>query len=127
VHGGQWPSTISAVQDVSDAQLRWLYANSAGLVAAAFEDFGLTPLEANAFGKPAVLLRAGGFLDTLVEGTTGIFIDELTTAAVIGSVRRCVEAPLDPAVIAEHARSYSVDAFAAALHEEVDSVLRRSQ
>ena len=41
---------------------------SVGLVAASYEDFGLTPLEAASFGKPTAALRWGGFLDTTVEG-----------------------------------------------------------
>ena len=59
------------VGEVSDAGLRWLYANSTGLVAASYEDFGLTPLEAASFGLPTAALRWGGFLDTIVEGVTG--------------------------------------------------------
>ncbi len=45
------------------------------LVAASHEDFGLTPLEAAAFGVPTVALRGGGYLDTIVEGETGLFFD----------------------------------------------------
>ena len=40
-----------------------------------FEDFGLTPLEVAAFGKPTAAPRLGGFLDTIVEGRTGVFYD----------------------------------------------------
>lgn len=61
---------------VSDAQLRWLYANCVGLVAASYEDYGLTPLEAAAFGKPTAALRWGGYLDTVEEDTTGVFFDQ---------------------------------------------------
>jgi len=39
------------------------------------EDFGLTPLEANAFGKPCIAIRAGGFIDTVIEGKTGLLVD----------------------------------------------------
>ena len=56
--------------------MRWLYANAAGLVAVAHEDFGLTPVEAQAFGLPAVVLRSGGYLDSAIEGITAVFVDE---------------------------------------------------
>ena len=65
---------------MTDAQLRWLYANCRALVAASHEDFGLTPLEAASFGKPTAALRWGGFLDTIDEGRNGIFFDEPTPA-----------------------------------------------
>ena len=45
----------------SEAQLRWLYAHARALVATAHEDFGLTVIEAGAFGTPTVALAAGGF------------------------------------------------------------------
>ena len=48
-------------------------------VAASHEDFGLTPLEAASFGKPAAVLRWGGFLDTVVEGVSGIFFETMVS------------------------------------------------
>jgi glycosyltransferase involved in cell wall biosynthesis len=72
--------------DVTDTQLRWLYANCRGLIAASHEDFGLTPLEAASFGKPTAALRWGGFLDTVEEGHTGVYFDEPTALAVTGAV-----------------------------------------
>jgi glycosyltransferase involved in cell wall biosynthesis len=73
---------------VDDAVLRWCYANCSAVVAASYEDFGLSPLEGNCFGKPSVVLRAGGFLDTVLEGVNGTFFDELTPAAIAGALRR---------------------------------------
>jgi glycosyltransferase involved in cell wall biosynthesis len=69
------PQNVLFRSRVSDAELRWLYSSCRALVAASYEDFGLTPLEAAAFGKPAAVLRWGGFLDTVVEGETGLFFD----------------------------------------------------
>ncbi len=47
-------------------------------MAASYEDFGLTPVEAMMFGKPSVVLRYGGFLETVIDGETGVFFDEPT-------------------------------------------------
>ena len=113
---------VRGVGRVSDAQLRWLYENCRALVSASYEDFGLTPLEANAFGRPAVVLRAGGFLDTLVEGVTGVFIEEPTTASVVDAVRRL---PLvDPDTVRAHAQRYGEAAFAERMREIVADVWR---
>jgi hypothetical protein len=68
---------VLGATDVSDEQLRWYYANCRAVIAVSHEDFGLTPLEGTPSGRPALVLRAGGFLDTLVEGVTGHFIDTL--------------------------------------------------
>ena len=113
---------VRGVGRVSDAQLRWLYANCRALVSASYEDFGLTPLEANAFGRPAVVLRAGGFLDTLVEGVTGVFIEEPTAAAVANAVRGLPS--VDEDAVRAHAQKYSEAAFASRMREIVADVLR---
>jgi glycosyltransferase involved in cell wall biosynthesis len=75
---------------MDDARLRWLYANCAGVVGAAYEDFGLTPLEAAAFAKPVAVLRSGGYLDTVVDGVTGVFFDEPLPSAVAAAVQDMV-------------------------------------
>jgi glycosyltransferase involved in cell wall biosynthesis len=54
------------------------------LILPGVEDFGITPLEAMAVGTPVVALRAGGALESVVEGKTGIFFDE----PVVDSLRR---------------------------------------
>ena len=82
------PDNVRLLGGLSDAQLRAVYAGAGVLVAASHEDFGLTPLEAAAFGVPAVALRGGGFLETVVEGETGLFFDQpepdqITTALAI--------------------------------------------
>ena len=110
---------ISAVGTVSDAQLRWLYANARALVSVSYEDFGLTPLEANALGTPAVLLRAGGFLDTLVEGVNGWFVERPDVAALVEALQRPLD--LDPAGIRAHAAAYSRESFIQRIREAVAS------
>ncbi|PKH37670.1 Glycosyltransferase involved in cell wall bisynthesis [Nocardioides alpinus] len=72
------PDNVRLLGGLSDAQLRTVYAGAGVLVAASHEDFGLAPLEAAAFGVPAVALRGGGFLETVLEGETGLFFDAPT-------------------------------------------------
>jgi glycosyltransferase involved in cell wall biosynthesis len=81
------------------------------LVAASFEDYGLTPLEAAMFGKPTVALRAGGYLDTVAEGTSGVFFDELTPAAIADAVAETDEFDWAPADILVHADRFSPKRF----------------
>jgi glycosyltransferase involved in cell wall biosynthesis len=69
------PPNARLLGGLSDAQLRSAYADAGVLVAASHEDFGLAPLEAAAFGVPTVALRGGGFLETVVDGETGLFFD----------------------------------------------------
>lgn len=109
------PRNVRLLGRVSDQELRWLYANSAGLIAASFEDYGLTPLEAAAHGKPTVALRWGGYLDTVIEGTTGIFCEAPTVEAIREAVIGLANHSFSPAAIRAHAALYSEDAFIARL------------
>jgi glycosyltransferase involved in cell wall biosynthesis len=102
---------VTLLGGVTDAQLRWLYRESSALVAASHEDFGLTPLEAATFGKPSSVLRWGGFLDTVVEGETGIFFDSPTPDSVAESVRELRGAGWRADAIREHASRFSEARF----------------
>ena len=110
---------------VSDAELRWLYAGCAGLVAASYEDYGLTPLEAAAFGKPTAALRWGGYLDTVEEGTTGVFFDNPEHDQVAAAIDEMLEHPWTAGVIAAHADAFQEGRFIEKLQGIVaDAVLR---
>ncbi len=79
---------VTMVGRVTDEELRWLYANCKALVAASHEDFGLTPLEAAAFGKPTAALHWGGFRDTVEEGRSGVFFHQPNAHAIADGIRR---------------------------------------
>jgi glycosyltransferase involved in cell wall biosynthesis len=111
---------VTSVGIVTDAQLRWLYANARGLVSVSREDFGLTPLEANAFGTPVAVLRAGGFLDSTHEGVSGTFIEHETAGAVHDALSCFPE--FDAGRVRAHAAKFSFDAFASRLREVVSEV-----
>ncbi|WP_380165771.1 glycosyltransferase [Jannaschia sp. R86511] len=108
---------------VSDAELRWLYANARALVSVSREDFGLTPIEANAFGTPVAVLRAGGFLDSTAEGVSGVFVEEGTAGAVAATLRDFPD--LDPALVREHAARFGQDRFAHRVREVAEQALAR--
>lgn len=121
--GDAWPSRLSGVTGVSDAQLRWLYANCSAVVAASHEDFGLTPLEGNTFGRPAVVLRAGGFLDTLVEGRTGCYIEQLTSASVRAALIELRTLGLDNRDIVAHAETFGLQTFRTTLQAAAEDAI----
>jgi glycosyltransferase involved in cell wall biosynthesis len=52
------------------------------------EDFGITAVEAQAAGKPVIAFRAGGALETVIEGETGLFFDEQTPESLGDAVFR---------------------------------------
>jgi glycosyltransferase involved in cell wall biosynthesis len=111
---------VQLAGNVSDAELRWLYANCRAVVAASYEDYGLTPLEAAVFGRPSVTLRGGGFLDTVVEGTTGLFFDRPLPSEIRRAVTAVAAREWDKSQLQAHADSFSEERFAERLRAEVE-------
>jgi glycosyltransferase involved in cell wall biosynthesis len=113
------PPNVTVLGRVDDATLRWLYRSSSGLVAASHEDFGLTPVEAAIFGKPTAALRWGGFLDTTVEGTTGVFFDRPEPRLIAEAVEVMGATAWSTSALRAHAATYSAARFARRIGEVV--------
>jgi glycosyltransferase involved in cell wall biosynthesis len=104
---------------VTDEELRWLYENCIALVSAASEDFGLTPLEANFCGRPAIAPKAGGFLDTINEGVNGVFFERGNTRSLAEAMRSVMERQWPKDALESHAEGFGVFKFSTSLREHV--------
>jgi len=111
---------VRFISHVDDATLRWLYRNSVALVSASFEDYGLTPLEAACFGRPSVVLRSGGFLDTVVEGRTGLFFDTPLAANAASAMDLLNNSTWDECDIRAHAETFSAASFQWKIRKVID-------
>lgn len=100
---------------VPDAELPALFANCRALVFPGREDFGLTPVEAQAAGRPVIAYGAGGALDTVVEGGTGTFFAEPTVASLVEAVERSRRTTYDPRDCRRNAERFGPDRFRRAL------------
>ena len=118
-----FPSNVRLVNGLDDAGLRWVYAHATALIAPSIEDFGLTPLEAGAFGKPTLALRGGGYLDTVVEDVTGMFFDAPTPDAIRSAVLAASLRRWDGEAITKHVDQFSEPRFHERLTAEVEGLL----
>ena len=76
-----------------DAEMAELYARCRALLFPTLEDFGITPLEAMAAGRPVIALGQGGALETVVppggsEPATGLFFERQTAEGLVAAIRR---------------------------------------
>jgi len=77
-------SNIEFLGQVSDEELAKLYAGAkATIVASEDEDFGIVPVESMACGTPVIAVKAGGFLETVIEGKTGEYFNNATVVELM--------------------------------------------
>lgn len=96
---------------VPDADLPDLIARVRGFIFPGHEDFGIAPVEAQASGRPVIAYGAGGALDTVIDGQTGVFFNQVTIESLLDAVQRFNRINFDPAVIRANAESFSTEVF----------------
>jgi len=113
-------TTTTMLGYVSDPQLNALFGAARAIIVPGEEDFGLAPLEAAAAGRPAIALRAGGALETVAEGQTGVFFDEPAPQALANVLRAFEAARYDPQRLRAHACAFSPETFIVRLQSIVE-------
>jgi len=93
------------------------------LILPGIEDFGITPLEAMALGTPVIAQGAGGVLDTVVPGRSGIFFETAAVHSLLGALEEMEWATWDRAAIRAHAATFSRERFLGAMEQAVRQVL----
>lgn len=79
--------TITFKTHVSDQEMVQFVARAEAFIFPNEEDFGIVAVEAQAAGIPVIAYRAGGALDTVIEGVTGEFFDEQTPECLAEKLR----------------------------------------
>ncbi|MBI1883352.1 MAG: glycosyltransferase [Chlamydiae bacterium] len=95
----------------SDEELRQYYAQAQALIFPGEEDFGITPLEAQACGTPVIAFRKGGALETVREGETGLFFDEQTKESLSQVLEKFKSFSYDRKILRQNALRFGKDVF----------------
>jgi glycosyltransferase involved in cell wall biosynthesis len=96
---------------VDKSSLADLYAGCRALLFCSEEDYGLTPIEAQASGRPVIAYGAGGALETVIAGQSGIFFAEQSTESVIEAMSRFERHTFDPVQIRDSVARFDVEPF----------------
>jgi len=99
-----------------------LYANAKAFIHPQEEDFGITPVESMAAGRPVIAWRRGGATETVVEGVTGEFFDEQSWEELADHLIRFDEKRYDPKTIRAHAERFDREAFKASFKQYVEGL-----
>jgi glycosyltransferase involved in cell wall biosynthesis len=104
-------SNIKFLGRESDEVIKEHYAKCRAFLFTGEEDFGITPLEAMASGRPVIAYRKGGALETVVEDKTGVFFDNQNCDDLINAIKKFESMSFDKQEIRKHAESFDEAIF----------------
>ncbi len=84
------------------------------------EDFGITPVQAQAAGRPVIAFKGGGALDTVIPGKTGLFFEQQTVESLMQALQTFDGCQFDPVVLHAHAMQFDAAIFQHAITDYVD-------
>lgn len=108
---------------VGDEDLKKLYSEARGLIFPGVDDFGMTPIEAQASGCPVIAFRAGGAVETVIENVTGVFFQNQSVADLIASLERFEKIDFDSQNIRQAVMRFDVSVFQNKIRSFVRSVM----
>jgi Glycosyltransferase len=121
-------SNVTFVGQCSFAELKRYYARARAFLMPGEEDFGITPVESMASGRPVLAYARGGALDTVIEGHSGLLFPEQSVDSLCDAITRfeAIEDSFDPRAIRAHAVTFARERFEADFKAFVDSVLTQT-
>jgi glycosyltransferase involved in cell wall biosynthesis len=108
---------------VGDEQIAELYAGARAVVVPSMEEFGITAVEAQAAGRPVIAAAAGGALETVIDGETGLLATLDDPASFARAIAGIEELRFEPSRAVANAERFSVAEFHRRLAAHVERVL----
>lgn len=110
-------------------KLAKIYAEAKALIFPQQEDYGITPLESAASGRPVIAFGKGGILDTMIPYTynsaksTALFFKEQSAQALDSAVKAFEQLHFDPQFIRQYVQHFSENRFIRKMQKFVEEVL----
>jgi glycosyltransferase involved in cell wall biosynthesis len=110
---------VTFLGSLGDAEIRDLYRRTTAVLLPGEEDFGIVPVEAQACGRPVVALARGGAVETVIDGVTGVLVNEPTARAFADGIQRAAQTRFDSAVIRAHAIKFDTAVFTRSIQNAI--------
>jgi glycosyltransferase involved in cell wall biosynthesis len=121
---GRYAGTAEFLGRVSDDELQHVLATSRALVVPNVEEFGIAAVEAQAAGRPVLAPNAGGTRETVLDGRTGVLVDDPSVDKLAEAMRYVDYDAFEPAAAVQNAQRFSKQEFQRRLRLELDATLR---
>ena len=103
--------TIRFMGRLSEEEVLHYFAHCRALLFPGEDDFGITPLEAQASGRPVIAYGVGGALASVIDDITGVFFHEQTVDNLASLLATFDESAFDSQVIRNHALEFDMPRF----------------
>ena len=113
--------TIRFMGRLSDQEVLHYYAHCRALILPGEEDFGITPLEAQASGRPVIAYAAGGSLASIIDNVTGTFFYKQTVESLVEVLASFDEHAYDPHTIYNHALEFDQPRFKRRIQQFIEA------
>ncbi len=118
----KYNSSAEFLGRVSDRDLADLYARARALILPNVEEFGIAAVEAQAAGRPVVAAGAGGALETVIPGVTGVHVPPGDVDGLAEALRHTDFDRFSSEQIRRNAARFSAEAFQRRFRDEVARV-----
>jgi glycosyltransferase involved in cell wall biosynthesis len=117
--------TVTFFHPVSDPEMPPYFAKAEAFIKASYEDFGVVPVEALAAGTPVIAFKAGGALDYVEEGKTGVFFEHQTVESLVKTLTSFDVKRFNPPDIRRYAEEFSPENFKKSVKKYIQLVLHK--
>lgn len=114
--------TVEFLGYVSDTDLKLYYLNAKALIFPGIEDFGLTMVEAQSFGKPVIAYRAGGAEEIVIKGKTGVFFEKQNIASLSQVLKSFRASRYNKEDCIRNAKRFSFDQFKKKIEKQINTL-----
>lgn len=105
------PINVLFLGSVTDGELVDLYSHSLGAIQTnPDEDLGRVPIESMASGKPCIGVNAGGFRETILNGKTGILVNQPYSENLVEAIKHFNKLDFNPQDCLDRAKLFSEEA-----------------
>ncbi len=112
---------------ISEEEKMKLLSRAKAFINPQLEDFGITPIESMANGRPVIAYGAGGATETIISGVTGVFFHRQSWNELFETIQNFDAATWDSSVIRAHAEKFSQAVFEKNMKDVVENAYHEHQ
>jgi glycosyltransferase involved in cell wall biosynthesis len=119
--------TVEFAGRLPDEEIASLYARCRAFLFPGFEDFGITPVEVQAAGRPVIAYGRGGATETVIDGVTGVLFSEQTVESIADAMLQADRIAFDPSLCRRNAERFDRFEFRRRLTRTIERQMQQAR